>query len=169
MDPFTGLHVTASGLLALGGVLKVARPEPAARALRSLRLPAPAGVVRIVGAGEVGVAIAALTYGGPVALGLQALCYVAFAVVATAFWRHGGLPSCGCFGEVASPPGPLHVAVTAAGALISTRGALVDAPAPIDHLPSLVLGLVTLGLVYLVLVDLPRLGAARRLPSGAAR
>ena len=36
MDPLTGVNVTASGLLALGGALKIARPRPAAEALGSL-------------------------------------------------------------------------------------------------------------------------------------
>ena len=169
MDPFNGLHVTASGLLALGGLLKVARPAPASRALRSLSLPTPAAAVRAVGVGEVAVAIAALTWGGAWAFGLQTLCYVGFVVVAVAFWRHGGLASCGCFGEVDSPPGPLHVAVTAAAALVSARATLETAPAPVDHLPSAALGLAALGLVYLLLVDLPRLGAARRLHTGGTR
>jgi hypothetical protein len=169
MDPFTGLHVTASGLLGLGGLLKVARPSPASAALRSLGLPAPPAVVRAVGVGEVAVAIVALTWGGAVAFGLQALCYIGFVVVALALWRHGGVASCGCFGEIESPPGPVHVVVTAAGVAVSARAALEAAPAPIDHLPSLALGVVALGVVYLVLVDLPRLGAARRLHRGAIR
>lgn len=174
MDPFSGLHVTASGLLALGGLLKVARPVPASQALRSLtrrpfrRLAAPAAV-RATGVVEVAVAIVALTWGGTVAFGLQALCYVAFVVVAAAFWRHGGLASCGCFGEIESPPGPLHVAVTAAGVAVSVQAALVDAPAPLDHPGPVAAGLVALGLVYLVLVDLPRLRSARRMLDGAPR
>jgi hypothetical protein len=169
MDPLNGLHVTASGLVALGGLLKLGRPEPASRALRSLALPIPPVVVRVVGAAEVAIAIAALTWGGSLAFALQALCYLGFVLVAVAFWRHGGLTSCGCFGAVESPPGPAHVVVTAVGAAVSIQAALTGAPAPIDHPPSLLLGLVALGLVYLLLVDLPRLGSARRLHAGGAR
>ncbi len=64
MDPLTGVHVTVSGLLALGGGLKVARPRAAARALRSLRLPMPDVAVRWAGAAEIVIAAAALVLGG---------------------------------------------------------------------------------------------------------
>lgn len=181
MDPLTGVNVTASGLLALGGALKIARPRPAAEALGSL---APGGrrggpgagrsagrivplpLMRCVGVAEVVIAAGALAVGGTGFFFVQMLCFVAFTVVATALWREGEVSSCGCFGEVTSPPSLAHVLVTAAATLVSARAAWVDAPGLLDEagraLPVLVAGLTTLGLVYLCLVDLPRLTDAVR-------
>lgn len=168
MDPLTGVHVTAAGLLAFGGALKVARPAPAARALRSLRLPISAIWVRLIGLGEVAVALSVLIAGGTTSFAAQAVCYVGFVLVALAFWHRGELPSCGCFGEVESPPSFLHVLVTAGGAIASIRAAAVAAPAPWHQPGAVAAGLIALGLVYLLLVDLPRLLAAVRLHKGAA-
>jgi hypothetical protein len=163
MDPLTGVLVTACGLLALGGALKVARPAPAARALRTLRLPVSSPLVRLIGFGELFVAFAALVIGGRLAFAAQAACYVAFVVVATVFWRRGELPSCGCFGAVESPPSVVHVVVAAAAAALSAAAATFDAPAPVEQPWAVVAGIAALPLVYLLLVDLPRLLAAVRL------
>lgn len=167
MDPLTGIHVTAAGLLAMGGALKLARPAPAARALRSLHVPAGPATIRLVGLGEVAVAVAVVAFGGAVSFAAQALCYVGFVVVATAFWRRGELPSCGCFGEVESPPSVLHVVVTAVGALVSAHAALVGAPSPAHQPLAAAAGVLALAPVYLLLVDLPRLMAAVRFGRGA--
>jgi hypothetical protein len=96
----------------------------------------------------------------------QAACYVAFAAAAVAFWWRGELPSCGCFGEVESPPSLVHVAVTTAGAAVSARAALIEAPSPLHQPLATVAGVAALALVYLLLVDLPRLIAAVRLHTG---
>jgi hypothetical protein len=168
MDSLTGVLVTVSALLALAGGLKVARPDPASRALRSLRLPATPGLVRLLGLGELLVAFATLVIGGTGAFALQAACYAAFVVVAAVFWRRGELPSCGCFGEVESPPSLVHVAVTALGAALSAVAAVNGAGAPVDRPWALVAGLAALPLVYLVLVDLPRLLAATALHRGGS-
>ena len=178
MDPLTGVNVTASGLLALGGALKIARPRPAAEALGSLAPGAarpggyrvgrvvPLPLMRLIGVAEVVIAAGALTVGGTWFFFVQMLCFVAFTVVAAGLWREGEVSSCGCFGEVTSPPSLAHVLVTAAATLVSARAAWADVPgladAPLRSLPVLIAGLTTLGVVYLCLVDLPRLGDAVR-------
>jgi hypothetical protein len=179
MDPLTGLNVTASGLLALGGALKVVRPRPAAEALGSLgigigpdgRRVFPTPLMRVIGGVELAVAAGALLIGGSMFFAVQTLCFVAFTVVAAALWRRGTVSSCGCFGEVTSPPSAAHVVVTAAGAVVSGRAALAGVRGllddPLSSLPALVAGLAALGLVYLCLVDLPRLADAVRLHRGA--
>ena len=94
------------------------------------------------------------------------LCFGAFTVVAAGLWRGGTVSSCGCFGEVTSPPSAAHVVVTAAAAAVSARAAWIDVPGlldePLRSLPVLVAGLTTLLFVYLCLVDLPRLQGAVR-------
>jgi hypothetical protein len=179
MDPLAGVDVTVSGLLALGGALKVFRPRPAAEALGSLGIGlgpsghrmVPLPLMRLIGVGEVVVAVAATLFGGHLLWGAQMLCFAAFTIVATALWRRGTVSSCGCFGEVASPPSLAHVVITLAGTIISARAALVGVPGLVDAsggaLAVLLTGLVALGPVYLCLVDLPRLSDALRLHRGA--
>ena len=128
MDPLTGVNVTASGLLALGGVLKIARPRPAAEpSAPSLR--AGAGSSRRATAGdaarrwfELVVAAGALALGGTCWFFVQMLCFVAFTVVAAALWRGGrSLLRLLRRGDLAAELA--HVVVTAAAAPISARAA----------------------------------------------
>ena len=179
MDPLTGLHVTIAGLLGLAGAGKLARPLPAALALAKLGLPVAPWVVRTLGAAELALAAGALGAPGGMAArtvwAAVAVAYACFAVVGAAMWRSGQVVSCGCFGGATSPPGAVHVAVSAAGVAIAGRGAalagagplqLLGAPPPGD--PAAVVGAVfaggvlALGAVYVLLVGLPPLTAELR-------
>src|SRR5262245_14830922 len=108
-----------STVLAVAGIWKVVRPEPARRALRALGVSLPRPVVRAVGAGEAALGVATWCLGGPVLAGFVAALYVVFAMVA---WRlRDGEVGCGCFGAASStPPGALHVVVDLTCAAIAT-------------------------------------------------
>ena len=125
-----GPYAAATVLLAMAGGLKVVRPTTTVRALRSAGLPANAALVRIGSAIEVVIALAALLRGGTVAAGLVAASYFAFAAfVLLAFGRGGTVSSCGCFGEVDSPPTVLHVVLNLAAALVAAAAARAGGPA----------------------------------------
>jgi uncharacterized membrane protein YphA (DoxX/SURF4 family) len=120
-----GVYAAAAMLLAVGGVMKLARPHSTTRALRSVDLPASALAVRIGSAVECAVAVLALAAGGPrpaAAVGASYLAFAAFIVVAHR--RGGSVSSCGCFGETDSPPTFLHLILdlgAAATAVLATR------------------------------------------------
>ena len=123
-------------------------------------------MMRLIGGFELVVAAGSLALGGTWWFFVQMLCFGAFTVVAAGLWRGGTVSSCGCFGEVTSPPSAAHVVVTAAAAAVSARAAWIDVPGlldePLRSLPVLVAGLTALLFVYLCLVDLPRLQGAVR-------
>lgn len=105
--PLTSVFL--AGLLALAGGTKLLRPAATSQAALCLSgLPSRSWLVRLLGAGEVLVAVAALLE-APFAAAVLAATYVAFTVFV-------GVPlaSCGCFAEPDVPPTPVHVAVTAA-------------------------------------------------------
>jgi hypothetical protein len=164
------------GLLAVGGAMKAAQPEPARRALRSLSVRLPSPVVRCIGVGEVLVAMLALVVGGT-GWWLVALCYAGFVVVAAALWRRREVESCGCFGAVGSRPSGLHVAVTGVGLGLALVAAARAAEGPLRAAAQdagegpLVLASAAIATYLLVvaLAGLPRLTAAVRDVRGGAR
>jgi len=167
VHPLTPVLLAAAGLLAIAGLAKLASPAGTSRALRTQGLPARWGLVRVLGAGEVLVAAAALLelrFGAA----LLALAYAAFTVfVAAALLRGRPLSSCGCFAEPDVAPTPVHAVVTVvlagcAGVVSVGSGGglpdLLDGPV----LPAV--GAVASGglvgwLAYLVLAALPALAA----------
>lgn len=179
MSPLAGPFMAAAALLAVGGLPKLRRPGPTARALSAMRLPASSLVVRVLGAVEVVIAAGALLRGDRVFAALVAASYVGFTVVVgIALLRGGALSSCGCFGRADTPPTRTHLAVSAAAAVVGT---LVVA-APVGGLPAMVVGdpAVALPLLflsgctvwfaYLALVLLPALSpAAVRVAAGGSR
>lgn len=158
--PFAAICV----LLALSGVFKLARPAPTAGALRTLRLPGSLPLVRLLGAGELGLGAAALLTGWAPLAALIGAAYAAFAGFVCAALTHGTLlQSCGCFGAVEVPPSRLHLAVNIAAAAVAGMAAVgridalpdVLADQPLAGVPFAVLTLVTVGLLYGVLTALP--------------
>ncbi|GAB7193211.1 hypothetical protein NUM3379_39200 [Kineococcus sp. NUM-3379] len=167
----------AGSLLLLGaGWAKLRRPDGTARALRTQGLPSSRPLVRLLGAAEAVLALAALA-GVPGAAVGTAVAYAAFTgFVLLALLRGRPLSSCGCFGEPDLPPTATHVAVTslfaATGAAVASGSGATASGAP--GLPGLlgagvgpalaVLGAtaVTTWLALAVLTALPRLAAARR-------
>jgi hypothetical protein len=148
--------VVAALLLVGAGAAKASRPHGTARAAR-----VPAGVVRAGAIVELALGVATL------ATGLAPLCwavsvsYLAFAVWVAAARRRGApLWTCGCFGEVDTPPTMLHVLVdlglgAGAAASAAAGGATVT-------FSLLLVGAVTAYVCYLALAELPRTLSAGR-------
>jgi hypothetical protein len=158
-----------AGLLALAGASKIGNPAATGAALQGARLPSNAALVRLLGAGEIVLAIAVLGVGGTVPLAGLALAYAAFAVFAQRQSSRGA--GCGCFGEQDAPATGLHVAIDAAGALVAATAAIWPAPsllavAGADLLPAvLAVGLLitAVAALRLALVALPELAVATAL------
>jgi hypothetical protein len=116
-------------LLALAGGLKLVQPASTARALRAMRLPSSLPLVRILGAVEVAIGVAAGVSFVPALLVLLAATYLAFAAfVAAALGAHTPLQSCGCFGRADTPPSAVHLALNVAAALAALAAAVTETP-----------------------------------------
>jgi hypothetical protein len=123
----SGPFLAASALLVLAGAAKAVDPAPLVRALRSVRLPASRGLVRVVAAAEVVLGVAAVATGARVAAAMVGLSYAAFTgFVLLARSRGGVLASCGCFGKQDTPPTVLHAVLT--GAVAATALAVAVRP-----------------------------------------
>jgi hypothetical protein len=166
-------------LLAFAGAAKALRPLNTSRALRAAGLPSSAGLVRLLGAGETVLAIAALTVAGPVPAALVAISYASFAAfVGYAKARGLAISSCGCFGKPDTPPTNAHLVVNLAAALLAAVAAVSPGRSPLGQLvhspgagvPFAALVLVIAALGYLALAEWPRLVAVLRLnPSREAQ
>jgi len=118
-------------VLGVGGVAKMGRPEGAVGALRALRLPATATMVRVLAGAELVVAVVVLVSGNRLTSLLMAISYFGFAgFVLLARRDVGTLSSCGCFGEADTPPTVTHLVFTLAAAMV----AVVAVVAPVGPL-----------------------------------
>jgi hypothetical protein len=128
-----GLLGGAAVLLVAAGALKVVDPARTAGALAALGWPSSTWLVRVGAAVELGLGAAALAVGGPALGMLVAASYLGFALfVMSALRARTPIATCGCLGQVDTPPRPAHVvvdALLAAGAVIA---AATDAPALVD-------------------------------------
>ncbi len=138
MTVVAGPFFAAAALLGAAGALKVVRPRSTVDALRSASLPGTrsgAGPLaapwagRLLGLGELAVAVAALGFGGRAAAALVFAAYLGFALFTARLLRvaEAGAP-CGCFGAEDSPARPLHVLVNAM--IAATAAAAVAWPTP---------------------------------------
>jgi hypothetical protein len=104
-------------VLALAGVSKIRRPEPARHALVVLGAPATVGLTRGLAATELGIAVLALVVPAVVSGAVLACFYACLALIAGLLARKGHDAGCGCFGEGhEQPPGRAHVVVNLAAA-----------------------------------------------------
>jgi hypothetical protein len=161
-------HV-AAGLVAVAGIGKVLRPDATRDALALTQLPAATGAIRMLGAGEVALAVAVLATGHALAFGALAAAYAGFLLVAVRQRRAGR--GCGCFGATEDRVSGLHLGVNAVAAVIAGAAAIV-APqsllavlpgAPVAAVLTVVLLATAIGLVRLLLTALPDLHATRAL------
>jgi hypothetical protein len=170
--PFT----IAALLLAIAGAAKALRPRDTAQAIAAvgIRLPdfLPARVaVRIGGALELVIGVAALLVGGSVLCALIAASYLAFAAFVVIALRRGApISSCGCFGKVDTPPSIVHVVLDVAFAGVATAAAFTGGVAlpdvlddqPLLGIPFLLLVAIGCSLVFLAFSSLPKTMAAVR-------
>jgi hypothetical protein len=166
VSPAAGPFLIAATLLAVGGLLKAAHPSDTANALRAVGLPGAPLLVRVGGAAEAAVGLAALATGGRAAAALLAVSYTAFAAFVLVALRHGTpLASCGCFGKDDTPPTRLHAVLNAGAAVAGVAVALdpgaglvdVMGSQPLAGVPFVLLLACGVGLAYLALTSLPRL------------
>ena len=157
-------------LLTLGGIFKLRRPAPTARALRAAGLTAFAPLARAMGGAEVAVGLAALALDTRIAPALVAAFYAAFAAfVALRLARPragdgAGAGGCGCFGDTEGPPTAVHLVLNvgaggvAAAVALGSGGGLGAAlrGQPLAGVPLLLLVAVVTGLAYAALTVLPR-------------
>jgi hypothetical protein len=124
------LTAAAAALLVVAGAAKLRTPAPAATMLAGLgvRPFARARVAaRSAAAVEIGVGLAALTFGGRIAAAALAACYLALTAVAVRLATGPEPAPCGCFGAADGDVGLAHVVldVVALGIAIA---AIVVAP-----------------------------------------
>ncbi len=171
MHALAGPYAAAAVLLAAGGVLKASRPAPTVGALRALRLPSRAWLVRALGVTEVGVGAVALAFDARAAAAMVAASYLAFAGFVVLALRRGAMVgSCGCFGRADTPPTRAHLMINlgaaAVAAAISARpsgasfaAALGDQP--LLGIPFTLLCVTCAGLAYLAFTRLAQLNGVR--------
>jgi hypothetical protein len=178
MAALAGPFVVAAALVALAGAQKLLDPRNTVGALRALGWNVPALAVRAGAAIELGVGAGALATGrAPFALALVA-SYAAFAGFVEVARRRGTMVgSCGCFGARDTPPSLVHVVVDVGLALVAVGWLAADHAAPLrglgdapgGGLPFVLLALVTTGLTYAALTELPRtLAEVRRVTTRRA-
>lgn len=127
MSVVSAIYASGAVLLVVAGAAKLSRPAPGVADLLGFRAPTP--LVRLVGASEAAVGIAALLVGGPAAWAMG-LLYASFAVIVLrAVLVKAG--SCGCFGRLDAPPSRVHVLGNLALAAVSFAAAGTDA-APVQ-------------------------------------
>jgi hypothetical protein len=163
LDLLTPPFFAAAGLVVASGAAKLSHPEPAVRAMGSLRLPSGPGAVRAIGFVEILVGMWCLFAPGRAAAVSMAFLYVAFATFLAFLTRARAPTSCGCLGKQDAPPSLLHIAMNVAAAATAAlaaagppRGVFAfSARLPLRGLPFL-LGTALIGyLAYLVVAYLP--------------
>lgn len=178
MSPLAGPLFAAAALMALAGVLKVAHPDSTRVALRTAGLPSSSVAVRVLGATEAAAAIAVVAVGGRLAGALVAAAYVGFAGFAAhlAHQSRRAVP-CGCFGSSTAPVGPLHVAISAALAVVGlaslvwpTGGIASIGDTPAAGALFVAFTLLLTWLLLVALTALPELlAASKRTPQAVTR
>ncbi len=116
----SGPFYVISVVLAIAGAAKLRRPEPTVRALGTVGSPI---LVRLLGLGELAVAIAALSMGAQHVGWLVAGVYLVFA--GWSWIRRTS--SCGCFGSDAEV-GAVHIAANGASALVALVAVATSVP-----------------------------------------
>ena len=160
-------------LLAVAGAAKVVDPAATSAALQGARLVSDRRLVRLLGVGEIALAMAVLALGGLLPAVLLAVAYAVFAAFAYRQSRQG--EGCGCFGVSDAPATRLHVLINVVGAVAAGAAALRRAPSLVATLRGDVFEAVLIAVVLLlaaaalrlVLTALPELAVARNLVAPA--
>jgi hypothetical protein len=167
----SGPYLVAAALLAVAGAEKLWHPDGTRRALVAAGWPAPRPAVRLGGALEAALGVSAALVGGPLlAAGVAASYLLLSGFVLFALTRGTPLSSCGCFGQVDTPPTIGHLTVNLVAAAVAAgvaAGPTVRIEATIGRQPLLGVPFVVLAgtaayLVYLMLTSSARLLAVRR-------
>lgn len=165
MLSIAGPYLAVTALLALGGALKVARPNETATALAALGLPSQSFLIRGLGVTEIAIGTVAFGTAHPIASMLTAGAYLSFTgFVIMARRAKTPVQSCGCFGKAETPPSIIHITVNLAAAGIAALIAARPIPGltkllsdqPGAGVPLLLLIAVIIYLLYVALTALPQ-------------
>lgn len=126
MTPVTAATWVFAVLLAVAGAAKVTDPAATSAALQGARLVSDRRLVRMLGLGEIALAVAVLALGGRLPAALLAIAYAVFAAFAYRQSRQG--EGCGCFGVSDAPATRLHVVVNVVAAVLAAGAALRPGP-----------------------------------------
>lgn len=160
-------------LLALAGAAKLADPSATSAALQGARLVSDRRLVRLLGVGEIALAVAVLSLGGALPAAVLAVAYAVFAGFAYRQSRQG--QGCGCFGVTDAPATRLHVVVNVIAAASAAAAAWRPGPSLLAVVQDglfaalLIMGVLVLAAaaLRLVLTALPELAVARDLVAPA--
>lgn len=123
MSALLPAFLTAAGVLALAGAMKLRTPEATVGALAGAGIRVPGGTVRALGACELALAAAcALRPSAATALALG-FVYLAFAAFVAAALRRGDAAPCGCFGDAGAQLTGWHLGLDLAAAAIAIAAA----------------------------------------------
>jgi hypothetical protein len=129
MEAIAGPFTVTASLLALGGVSKLVKPLPTAGAVLAVGLPGTALLrrpanVRLFGAAEAVLGLAAVATGHRALAALVAATYLGFAAFVVAALLSGNhVQTCGCLGETDVPPHWGHLVLNVAAAAVSLLAA----------------------------------------------
>jgi hypothetical protein len=175
MSVLAGPFTIACLLLVAGGLAKAVRPDDTANALDAVgfrvgRRTARAGV-RVGSAVEAIIGAAALLAGSWWLVALIALSYAGFAIFVVHALRSGApISSCGCFGNVDTPPSIVHVVLDVAFSAVAAAAAMAHDVAlpnvltdqPLAGVPFALLSVLGCYLVFVAFTALPKASAAAR-------
>jgi hypothetical protein len=157
---FNGVFLVGAILLVVSGTSKAARPLATVRAMRYLRIPSSTGLARSLGVLEFAIGISAALTGWAIPCIGAAVLYLGFTGFVLMSMAVGDRKvSCGCFGEVETPPTWMHVCLNilfaSASMLVALNGhsGLIQQlrNSPMDGI--LLAGVVTVG-TYMAIVAL---------------
>ncbi len=114
-DVTLGPFLVVSSLLVVSGAFKVVSPAGVAGALDAIGTRVPRWSGRVLGVGEMALGAVALVVPGRIPPTAVAAAYLTLAGVVLVLRRRGAT-SCGCFGEISSPPSLTHVVFNLAAA-----------------------------------------------------
>jgi hypothetical protein len=170
VDALVGPVVVVNVVLVLAGAFKFVRPAPTAGALRALRVPSSIVLVRLLGIAEMVIGVAAAISIAPAWNALSGALYLGFAAfVVAALAADAPVQSCGCFGQVDTPPSPLHVVLDVAAACTLFAAAASQPPSlrttlsdqPWSGVPFVLLLAITTYLCVAILTVLPLTSGSR--------
>jgi hypothetical protein len=101
----------AATVLGALGVVKLIDPTPTSTMLAALGVPAGNLAARLLGAGEVVLAVVVLSDGPVVAMVALALAYWSFTIGLVVLRRRSPATPCGCVGRWSGPPTRRHIAI----------------------------------------------------------
>lgn len=113
----------AATVLGALGIVKLIDPTPTSTMLAALRVPGRDLAARLLGAGEVVVAVVVLSDGPVVAVVALAVAYWSFTIGLVVLRRRSPDTPCGCVGRWSGPPSMRHIAIN--GVLASSAVACV--------------------------------------------